>query len=114
MDDITAAETVFLLEQHFDDVLIGYPVMEVAPVLHLLKFMKEGRIVTFMVDKLEHVAPLAKLGAEINIKLPVCIDVNTSTDFKVLYFGTKRSSLHSLAQLTLFLEYVKKSRMSRL
>ena len=104
----TAAETVFLLEQHFDDVLIGYPVMEEKAVRHLLKFIKEGKIVTFMVDKLEHVAFLAKLGEEMNVKVPICIDVNMSTDFKVLYFGTKRSSLHSLEQLTPFLEYVKK------
>lgn len=104
----TAAETVFLLEQHFDDVLIGYPVMEEAAVRHVLKFMKEGKIVTFMVDRHEHVAFLAKLGAEMDVNVPVCIDLNMSTDFKVLYFGTKRSSLHSLAQLTLFLEYVKK------
>ena len=104
----TAAETAFLLEQHFDDVLIGYPVMEEASVRHLLKFLKEGKIVTFMVDKLEHVAFLAKLGEEMDVKVPICIDVNMSTDFKVLYFGTKRSSLQSLAQLTLFLEYVKR------
>lgn len=104
----TAAETVFLLEQQFDDVLIGYPVMEEAAVRSLLKFIKEGKTVTFMVDSPEHVAFLAKLGAQLDVIVPICIDVNVSTDFKVLYFGTRRSSLHSLEQLTLFLEYVKK------
>lgn len=104
----TAAETVFLLEQDFDDVLLGYPVMEEASIRHLLKFIKEGKTVTFMVDRPEHVEFLAKFGREMKVIVPICIDVNMSTDFKALYFGTKRSSLHSLEQLTPFLEYVKK------
>ncbi|MFJ7735737.1 amino acid deaminase/aldolase [Lysinibacillus sp. NPDC097287] len=103
----TAAETIFLLEQDFDDVLLGYPVMEEASVRYLLKFVKEGKTVTFMVDRPEHVAFLAKLGGEMDVTVPICIDVNMSTDFKMLYFGTKRSSLQSLEQLTPFLEYVK-------
>ncbi len=103
----TAAETLFLLEQHFDDVLLGYPVMEEIAVRQLLQFVKEGRTVTFMVDRHEHIAFLQKIGSELDIKVSICIDINLSTDFKVLYFGTKRSSLHSLELITPFLLYIK-------
>ncbi|MFJ8459671.1 amino acid deaminase/aldolase [Lysinibacillus xylanilyticus] len=103
----TAAETIFLLQQHFDDLLLGYPVMEEAAVRQLLHFVKEGKTVTFMVDKQEHVEFLAELGQELGVRARVCIDINVSNDFKLLYFGTKRSSLHSLELLTLFLEYIK-------
>jgi len=103
----TAAETLFLLEQQFDDVLIGYPIMEEIAVRQLLQFVKDGRTVTFMVDCHEHIAFLEKLGAELEVKVSICIDINVSTDFKVLYFGTKRSSLHSLEFITPLLYYIK-------
>ncbi len=103
----TAAETLFLLRQQFDDLLLGYPVMEEATVRQLLHCVKAGKTVTFMVDKREHVKFLAKLGQELGVRVQVCIDINVSNDFKLLYFGTKRSSLHSLELLTPFLEYIK-------
>ncbi|GLC89211.1 amino acid deaminase/aldolase [Lysinibacillus piscis] len=103
----TAAETAFLLQQGFDDVLIGYPVMEEIAVRQLLQFVKEGKTVTFMVDRIEHVQFLARLGTELDVCVAVCIDINVSNDFKFLYFGTKRSSLQSLASLTPFLYYLK-------
>lgn len=103
----TAAETIFLLQQHFDNLLIGYPVVEVAAVRQLLLFVKAGKTVTFMVDKREHVRFLAELGQELGVRVQVCIDINVSNDFKLLYFGTKRSSLHSLESLTPFLDYIK-------
>jgi len=102
----TAAETLFLLQQHFDDVLLGYPVMEEESVRKLLHFVKEGKTVTFMVDKEEHVTFLARLGQELGVRVQVCIDINVSNDFKLLYFGTKRSSLYSLETLTPFLKFI--------
>jgi len=102
----TAAETLFLLQQHFDDVLLGYPVMEEESVRQLLHFVKEGKIVTFMVDKEEHVTFLARLAQELGVRVQVCIDINVSNDFKLLYFGTKRSSLYSLETLTPFLKFI--------
>ena len=76
--------------------------MEEATIRRLLHFVKEGKIVTFMVDRPEHIQLLAKLGQEIGVRVQVCIDLNVSNDFKVLYFGTKRSSLSSLETLTPF------------
>ncbi|WP_141903676.1 amino acid deaminase/aldolase [Lysinibacillus sp. Y5S-8] len=105
----TAAETIFLLQQQFDDLLLGYPVMEEAAIRRLLHFVKDGKSVTFMVDRPEHIQLLAKLGLEIGVRVQVCIDINVSNDFKVLYFGTKRSSLYSLETLTPFLQEVQKT-----
>ncbi|MGE7692568.1 amino acid deaminase/aldolase [Lysinibacillus sp. NPDC094177] len=103
----TAAETIFLLQQQFDNLLLGYPVMEEVAVRQLLDFVRAGKTVTFMVDKREHVRFLAELGQELGVRVQVCIDINVSNDFKLLYFGTKRSSLHSLESLTPFLEFIK-------
>ncbi|WEA37739.1 amino acid deaminase/aldolase [Lysinibacillus fusiformis] len=103
----TAAETIFLLQQQFDDVLLGYPVMEETAIRQLLHFVQEGKTVTFMVDRQEHIQLLAKLGNEMGVRVPICIDINVSNDFKLLYFGTKRSSLYSLETLTPFLQAIK-------
>ncbi|KUF31996.1 MULTISPECIES: amino acid deaminase/aldolase [Lysinibacillus] len=105
----TAAETIFLLQQQFDDLLLGYPVMEEAAIRRLLHFVKDGKSITFMVDRPEHIQLLAKLGLEIGVRVQVCIDINVSNDFKVLYFGTKRSSLYSLETLTPFLQEIQKT-----
>ncbi|WP_155593999.1 amino acid deaminase/aldolase [Lysinibacillus cavernae] len=102
----TAPETIFLLQQQFDDLLLGYPVMEEAAIRQLLHFVKEGKTVTFMVDRQEHIQLLTKIGEEIGVRVPICIDINVSNDFKVLYFGTKRSSLYSLETLTPFLQSI--------
>ncbi|MEG0259991.1 MAG: amino acid deaminase/aldolase [Lysinibacillus sp.] len=102
----TAAETLFLLEQDFDELLIGYPTMEKTAVRHILQYVKNGRQVTFMVDKVEHIAFLAQLAEEMDVVVSVCIDVNMSNNFKVIYFGTKRSSLNSLAALTPILRFL--------
>ena len=45
----TAAETVYLLEQGFDHLLLGYPVMEPNAIKKCLQSVKEGKDVTFMV-----------------------------------------------------------------
>jgi len=99
----TAAETIFLLQQQFDDLLLGYPVMEEGAIRRLLHYVKEGKTVTFMVDRQEHIQLLAEIGDEMGVRVQVCIDINVSNDFKLLYFGTKRSSLYSLETLTPFL-----------
>lgn len=83
--------------------------MEEAAIRRLLHFVKDGKSVTFMVDRPEHIQLLAKLGLEIGVRVQVCIDINVSNDFKVLYFGTKRSSLYSLETLTPFLQEIQKT-----
>lgn len=88
-------ETLFLLEQGFDDLLLGYPQYDEQPVERIIPFIREGRTVIFMVDRLEQWQWLNAIGAKHDIVFEVCLDLNMSTDFKVLYFGTKRSSLRT-------------------
>lgn len=86
-------ETLYLLEQGLDDLLLGYPQMEESKIEKLMPFIKKGRTVVFMVDCVKQWAFLEAIGKKYDVVLDVCIDINLSTDFKVVYFGTKRSSL---------------------
>lgn len=58
----TAAETVYLLEQGFDHLLLGYPVMENNAIKKCLESIKQGKDVTFMVDHVDQVKYLTELA----------------------------------------------------
>lgn len=102
----TAAESVYLLEQGLDHLLLGYPVMEKASILRLLDFVENGRDVTFMVDHIVQAQLLSQLANEYEVTVQICIDINVSSDLKVLYFGTKRSPLSSIEKLDRLLKEV--------
>ena len=104
----TAAETLYLIENGFNHFLIGYPVMEKQSIKKLLWKAKEGTDVTFMVDCKEHLQLLQQLAEEIDVSVQVCIDLNVSADYSVLYFGTKRSPITSIEKLQSFLRLIKK------
>lgn len=99
----TAAETVYLLEHGLDNIVLGYPVFEQQACARIAKHVKAGANVTFMVDHVKQVELLNEIAANEKVTLQICIDLNMSTDYRLLYFGTKRSPLQNLDSLDLFL-----------
>lgn len=97
----TAAETAYLLEQGFDHLLIGYPVMESQSIRRILQLKKD---VTFMVDHITQAKLLDDIAKELQVTVRICIDINVSTNYKVLYFGSKRSPLTTIRNLDTFLQ----------
>ncbi|WP_255485485.1 alanine racemase [Sporosarcina sp. BP05] len=97
-------ETLFLLKKGFNDLLLGYPQVEEQAVMLLIPYIREGRTVVFMVDHIEHWEWLESIAKLNDIILEICIDINVSTDFKILYFGTNRSSLKSILDVENLLE----------
>ena len=89
-------ETVYLLSQGFNDLLLGYPHLEESLLEEIIPYLKGGRTVIFMVDAIEQWRWLKEFGEKHQVVLEICIDINVSMDFKVLYFGTKRSSLQNV------------------
>lgn len=92
-------ETYFLLNQGFDDLLLGYPQLEESLVEMIIPFIKQDRTVTFMIDDIEQWQWLEEFGQKHQVIFNICIDINVSVDFKVIYFGTKRSALKSGADI---------------
>lgn len=103
----TAAETLFLVEQGFDRLLIGYPVVEKIAIKKLLSYVRQGASITFMVDDEAHLDILDSLAEEARVNVSVCIDINVSNNFKILYFGSKRSPLTNATKLLDFLRKAK-------
>ncbi len=104
----TAAETLYLIDNGFNHFLVGYPVMEKESVRKLLLAVKEGKDITFMVDCEQHLLFLQQLAEETDVKVHVCIDINVSADYSILYFGTKRSPITTIEKLQSFLRTFKK------
>ncbi|MHA6261112.1 type III PLP-dependent enzyme domain-containing protein [Sporosarcina sp. CAU 1771] len=107
-------ETSHLLNSGFDNLLIGYPQLEVGPMSELIEFIKRGRTVIFMVDTYEHWLWLEKIGEHHKTVLEICVDLNLSTDFKLIYFGTKRSSLSTIKDVRSLMNKTKSFRYTKL
>lgn len=95
----TASETNYLLEQGLDQLLIGYPVYEEHAIAKLIDWVKKGKSVTFMIDSIEQMRLLNELAQLRDVQLSICIDLNVSSDYRLLYFGTKRSPISTIETL---------------
>ncbi|MGN7477348.1 alanine racemase [Solibacillus silvestris] len=104
----TASETNYLLEQGLDELLIGYPVYERNAILKLAHWVKRGKSITFMVDHIQQAQLLNDIAQRDELQFSICIDLNVSTDFKVLYFGTKRSPISNFHSLNELLQQIDK------
>lgn len=85
-------EALFLIEQGFDDILLGYPTVD-EPAAQ--KLAETGKQVTFMVDHPAHGAMLERVGERTGRTIRVCIDLDMSVKFPGVYFGVYRSPLKS-------------------
>jgi D-serine deaminase-like pyridoxal phosphate-dependent protein len=101
-----AREVAFLAEQGFDRFLMGYPVVGAAHAQTLCRVAAQGKEVIAMVDRPEHLTVLESAAAQAGLTLPVCIDLDMSSDFCVVYFGVKRSGIRTPADAAALAEQV--------
>ena len=73
--------------------------IEKEPLEEIIPFIKKGRSVIFMIDCIEQWRWLNEIGEFNEVVFEVCMDLNMSTDFKIIYFGTKRSSLRTVSDV---------------
>lgn len=89
----TAEEAAFLARQGFDDLLLGYPQWHAEALQDVISLIREGKRITFMVDCIEHVEHIGRLARAEQVIVPLCIDIDMSTDYPGLHFGVWRSPL---------------------
>jgi len=100
----TAAESLYLLDQGFDDLLLGYPTTDTAAIATLVQAIGQGKRVTFMADHVDQLELLSRAGEEYGVTVPWCLDLDVSTRFPGLQFGAYRSPLHSVEEVQRFLD----------
>nr|WP_212921812.1 amino acid deaminase/aldolase [Ornithinibacillus bavariensis] len=88
-------EAIFLAEQGFDDILLGYPCWDEQALAEIAKLNANGKQITCMVDSTQHIDHLNKINQTTNGVFYLCIDIDMSTSFGSLHFGVRRSPLKS-------------------
>jgi D-serine deaminase-like pyridoxal phosphate-dependent protein len=84
-------EAVFLSRAGFDDILIAYPAMREIEDSGLLDELCRGKRIVLVVDCIDHIDLIEALGREYDVSVPVCLDLDLSTDFPGIRFGVRRS-----------------------
>lgn len=104
----TATEAVWLSRQGFDDLLVAYPTFQAKHIEGVAQEVQKGKKIYLMTDKLEHLQQINKIGERLKVKIPICMDLDVSSDFPGLHFGVYRSSLCTLESVKIYLEQLKK------
>ncbi|MEI6310870.1 MAG: alanine racemase [Bacteroidota bacterium] len=102
----SAEETLYLLENDIQNILIGYPIVNKEHIHQLCVKIATGAQVTFMVDSKEHLQLIEASAASIPTKVNVCIDIDMSSQFPFIYFGVHRSSIKNVSQLKELVAYI--------
>ena len=110
----TAEESLLLIQQGFDDILLGYPCVDNSLISQVADAISEGKTIVLMVDLVAHIQQINKIGKEKNIQIPICIDLDCSSDFGPIHFGVWRSSIKNNQQLQVILDEIKKSEFVKL
>ncbi|WP_028546115.1 amino acid deaminase/aldolase [Paenibacillus taiwanensis] len=110
----SAQEAVCLAEHGVDDLLIGYPVWNEDSIRPLCRLVKQGRTIIFMVDDVKHVDRIAYFARKEQIVMPVCLDVDMSSEIYGLYFGVRRSPVRRVDEAVVMAEYIERQPFVRL
>jgi D-serine deaminase-like pyridoxal phosphate-dependent protein len=92
-------ETLRLAEMGFDDLLLGYPVVEPPLLQRLAEWVRAGHRICFMADSTDHLDLLEEAGRLAETVVPVCLDIDLSDSYPGLHFGVWRSSLRTIADI---------------
>ena len=95
----TAREAAFVAKQGFDDLLIGYPCWHEDDIAAVAQATADRAHITLMVDSIAHVEQIERVAQQYGVKLPLCLDIDMSSQFPGLHFGVWRSPLRTVEQV---------------
>ncbi len=104
-----ADESVYLLNNGFDNILCAYPTLDMTSVMQTFEYTKQGATMIWMVDRPEHIDALNHVAKANDVIIDICLDINMSMPLPKLYFGTKRSALIGLKEVKKLLKHIKKA-----
>lgn len=104
----SGGEALFLSEQGFDDLLLGYPIVNKEEIKDICTAVKNGKKIILMVDCEEHLQLINNIAKQANVIQPLCIDIDMSTDFPGIHFGVMRSPLTTVAAAKRLVDYFDK------
>lgn len=99
-------EAVFLSKHGFDDILMGYPAMQEKYIAEACEEIQKGKKITLMVDCIAHAQKINDIAANFNISISICLDLDMSSSFPLLYFGVHRSPLKNKKQVSALVDKI--------
>ncbi|WP_242236618.1 amino acid deaminase/aldolase [Bacillus cereus group sp. BfR-BA-01316] len=102
-------EALFLIEQGFNDLLLGYPAYDERALYEIGLLTKQGLIITCMVDCEDHIVHLEKIAVESSGCFRVCLDIDMSSRVFQFHFGVRRSPVKDVQSALKIVEKVKAS-----
>ncbi|SEO26391.1 D-serine deaminase, pyridoxal phosphate-dependent [Halorientalis persicus] len=91
------AEAAHLAAHGFDDLLVAYPVYQPSELRTVCGAVDSGSTITLMVDSAAHVERAGEIAAEVGVEVPLCLDVDMSSEHLGVFFGTRRSDVRTPA-----------------
>ncbi len=88
-------EACYLAEAGFDDLLIAYPLWGGGEIEAACDAIERGASVQVMVDSVEHVTQISEIAADRGIGVPLCLDLDLSTEHFGIHFGVRRSGIQT-------------------
>ena len=109
-----AREAIFLSKHGFDNLLMGYPVVDIRSIQHIAIEIKSGKYICLMVDHPDHLKLIDLIAQKEDVIIPICLDIDLSSDFPGLRFGVWRSQIMNTTSLEQVLDQIKKMQHIRL
>ncbi len=97
----TVEEAAFLADNGFDDIIIAYPTVQPSDLALLVEATRKGTQMALVVDSIEHLRHLARAGAQGDVTLRACLEIDMSYRpmGRAIHLGVRRSPLRSARQV---------------
>ena len=105
-----ALEAVFLSQKGFDDLLVAYPTWDEKRVDAVCQEVQKGKKIVLMVDSLEHIEHLNHIGQKNDTVIPLCLDIDMSSNYFGIHFGVWRSSVRTVKEALTLCKKIKDSK----
>ncbi|MFT4883253.1 MAG: D-serine deaminase-like pyridoxal phosphate-dependent protein [Natronomonas sp.] len=96
----TGNEAVDLADEGFDDLLVAYPTVDERELRRVAEAVADGARIVLMVDSRAQVDRIGTVASEVGADVPLCIDLDLSTEHLGIYFGVQRSPIRTPEEAT--------------
>ncbi|AQL44009.1 hypothetical protein BV210_15435 [Halorientalis sp. IM1011] len=88
-------EAAHLAEHGFEDLLVAYPISQPSELRTVCEGIEDGTTITLMVDSEAHVERVGAVASDAGVEVPLCLDVDMSSEHLGVFFGTRRSDVRT-------------------
>jgi D-serine deaminase-like pyridoxal phosphate-dependent protein len=100
-------EALKLADAGITDILMGYPLSDPKEISAVIERNSETQKIVLMVDQPAHLDLIESLAKNSGKKIPICIDLDVSTQYFGTHFGVNRSWIKSDERVAEFLKHLK-------